>query len=149
MITVPFNYDKSGYDSISQYHSQYLGDNANTTNLVSKLPLNEYSSGIMINPKSFTLHVEYKIALLYIDEYYLKKCLIYNSVSMFLMIENLEGIEYSIVGKTFKVNREDVIQYYSDYYKIKDKDSFEEYLAGKLDDAAFINDMFDCLISLS
>lgn len=147
LIVVPFNYDKAGYDSIIHYHSPYLGDNSNTANLISRLPLNEYASGIMIDSDNCIVHIDYQISMMYIDEYYLKQSLIHNSVSMFMMIDNLEGIEYSIVGKTFKVKREDISKYYSDYNKIDNRESFEEFLVKKLDDTVFINNLFDNLIN--
>lgn len=92
----PFNRNKSGIDNILKYQNKYIGDNSNTGNLINNLPLSEYGYVFEIDSNNLGLTIDYHITDWYInDGMYLEKSLIYNSVSIFSLIENLEYIEYN------------------------------------------------------
>ena len=142
---VPFNRDKSGIDNLINYKNKYVGNNSNTGNLIDALPLSQYEYVFEIDSNDLGLIINYHITDWYINEnYYLEKSLIYNTVSMFSLIDNLEYIKYVFSGKTYTVNRADVEENYPYFENInKDvKNNFNKYLEEKINDSDFISSCF-------
>ena len=149
---VPFNRDKSGIDHIIKYKNKYVGNNSNDGNLIASLPLSEYGYEFEIDSDNLGLIIDYHITDWYINEnYYLEKSIVYNSVSIFSLIDNVKYIRYNFSGKTYKVTRENVINYFPNYMDIvKDginKDAFNKYLEQKISDTEFIDFCFKKFIS--
>ena len=141
---VPFNRNKSGIDNIIKYKNKYVGNNSNDGNLIASLPLSEYGYVFEIDTENLGLIIDYHITDWYINEnYYLEKSLVYNSVSIFSLIDNVQYIKYNFSGNTYEVKREDVEKYFPNYQDIiKDginKDAFNQYLENKISDIEFIN----------
>lgn len=143
--TVPFNRNISGIDNIIKYKSKYIGDNSNTINLVYSLPLSEFSPVFEIDSDNFGLTINYHMTNWYIDELYLKQSLIYNSVSIFTLIDNVSYIKYNFTGGSYYITRDD-IESYPNYNKIKskeiNKDNFNKYLENKIKNEQFIEKEF-------
>jgi transcriptional regulator with XRE-family HTH domain len=144
---VPFNRDKSGIDNIIKYKNKYVGNNSNDSNLINSLPLSEYGYVFAIDPDNLSLTIDYHITDWYIDEnYYVEKSLLYNSVSIFALIDNVKTIKYNFSGKTYEVTRENVENYYPNYNEIvKDginKEAFNKYLESKITDDEFVDTYF-------
>ena len=149
---VPFNRDKSGIDNIIKYKNKYLGNNSNTGNLIASLPLSEYGYVFEIDSKNLGLTIDYHITDWYINEnYYLEKSIVYNSVSIFSLIDNVKYIKYNFSGKTYEVKRENVENNFPNYQDIvKDginKEAFNKYLEQKISDVEFIDLCFNQFIS--
>ena len=150
---VPFNRDKSGVDNIIKYQSKYIGDNSNDSHLINNLPLSEYGYTFEIDSKNLGLTINYHITDWYIkDNLYLKKSLIYNSVSIFALIENVDYIEFNFTGNSYKVTRDTVKNNYPGYYKIVNnnginKDEFNDKLEGKINDNEFIENTFKIIFN--
>ncbi len=130
---VPFNRNKSGIDNIIKYQNKYLGNNSNTGNLINSLPLSEYGYVFEIDSKNLGLTINYHITDWYINENnYLEKSLIYNSVSIFLLIDNVEYINFNFSGVTYNIERNQIEKIFPNYsYITKDginKDNFNQYL---------------------
>ena len=142
--TSPFNRNKSGIENIIKYKNKYVGNNSNDGNLINNLPLSEYGYVFEIDSKNNGLIIDYHITDWYINEnYYLEKSLLYNSVSVFYLIDNVEYIKFNFSGKSYLVHREDIINNYSNYNKIKDKNTFTKYVDNKINDIDFINSIFN------
>lgn len=145
---VPFDRDESGIDNIIKYQSEYVGDNSNDGNLINDLPLSEYGYVFEIDSENLGLIIDYHIIDWYIKEdLYLQKSLIYNSVSIFALIENVEYIQYNFTGNSYRVNRETVENNYPNYSKIIenneiDKEEFNNNLESKMKDNIFIEETF-------
>ena len=145
---VPFDRDKSGIDNIIRYQSKYVGDNSNTGNLINNLPLSEYGYTFEIDSENLGVTVNYHVTDWYIKDYlYLQKSLIYNSVSIFALIENVEYIEFNFTGNSYRVTRDIVRNNYPGYYKIVNnnginKDEFNDKLESKIKDNEFIENTF-------
>ena len=93
ILISPFNRNKAGIDNILKYKSLYIGDNSNIGNLINSLPLSEYGYTFEIDSEKLSLNINYHITDWYINEnLYLEKSLLYNSISMFILIDNLEYI---------------------------------------------------------
>ena len=149
---VPFNRNKSGIDNIIKYKNKYVGNNSNDGNLIASLPLSEYGYVFEIDTENLGLIIDYHITDWYINEnYYLEKSLVYNSVSIFSLIDNVQYIKYNFSGNTYEVKREDVEKYFPNYQDIiKDginKEAFNQYLENKISDIEFINTCSNKFIS--
>ena len=145
---VPFDRDKSGIDNIIRYQSKYIGDNSNTGNLINNLPLSEYGYTLEIDSENLGVTVNYHVTDWYIKEnLYLQKSLIYNSVSIFALIENVEYIEFNFTGNSYRITKDIIKKSYPSYYKIVNnnginKDEFNDKLEGKINDNEFIENTF-------
>ena len=149
---VPFNRNKSGIDNIIKYKNKYVGNNSNDGNLIASLPLSEYGYVFEIDSYNLGLIIDYNITDWYINEnYYLEKSIVYNSVSIFSLIDNVKYIRYNFSGKTYTVTRESVSSNFPNYKDIvKDginKDAFNKYLEQKISDIEFIDFCFKKFIS--
>ena len=145
---VPFNREKSGIDNIIKYKNKYVGNNSNVGNLLNSLPLSEYGLVFEIDSEKLGLTVDYHITDWYInDDMYVERALVYNSVSMFSLIDNVQYITYNFSGKSYKVERAKVQEVYPNYNKINEgeinKENFNFYLESKMIDDTFIKDIFN------
>ena len=142
----PFNRDLSGIDNIIKYKSKYIGDNSNTGNLINSLPLADY--GYVFEIDDNKLIVDYHMTEWYLnDDLYVNKALIYNSVSLFALIDNLESITYNFSGFSYYVNRDDLENNYPNYFKVFvddkiNKNNFNKYVENLMNDEEFIKNNF-------
>lgn len=105
--TSPFNMDKSSFEQLQHYKSQYIGNNSNTSHLLNALPLSEYGYVFEIDSKGCGLIVDYHCTDWYSNEnLYINKALVYNSVSLFKLIDNLEYITFNFSGSSYTITRE-------------------------------------------
>ena len=105
--TSPFNMDKSSFEQLQHYKSQYIGNNSNTSHLLNALPLSEYGYVFEIDSKGCGLIVDYHCTDWYNNEnLYIHKALVYNSVSLFKLIDNLEYITFNFSGSNYTITRE-------------------------------------------
>lgn len=147
---VPFNREKSGIDNIIQYKNKYVGNNSNDGNLLNSLPLSEYSLVFEVDSEKLGLTVDYHITDWYInDDMYVERALVYNSISIFSLIDNVQYITYNFTGKSYKIERAKVQELYPNYTKINEnginKNNFNSYLESKINDDEFIKDIFNKL----
>lgn len=143
----PFNRDKSGIDNIIKYKNKYIGNNSNIGNLISKLPLSEYGYLFEIDSVNLSLTINYQVTDWYINENnYLEKSLLYNAVTMFILIDNLEEIIFNFSGNSFVITRNEVKDKYPNYCDIIDKEidknNFNKYVEDKMNDNEFVTNVF-------
>lgn len=140
----PFNREKSGIDHILQYKNQYLGNNSNTGGLLGNLPLSEYGYVFEIDSEDCGLTVNYHVTDWYGNEaLYVEKSLVYNSVSIFALIENVQYINYNFSGSTYSITREELEKNYPDYERIVQEETvskrnFNKYVEQRMNDDSFI-----------
>ena len=144
----PFNREEKGIDKLIKYKNKYIGNNSNDGNLINQLPLSEYGYTFQIDSKNLGITINYHITDWYINEnYYLEKCLVYNTVSFFSLIDNVEYITYNFSGKSYQVTRKQVVENYPYFNEIIEnginKDNFNKYLEEKIDDIEFIDSIFN------
>ena len=141
--TSPFNKNKSGIENIIKYKNKYVGNNSNDGNLINNLPLSEYGFVFEIDSNNNGLTIDYHITDWYINEnYYLEKSLLYNSVSIFYLIDNVDYIKFNFSGKTYTVNRETIKNNYPKYNEINKK-TFNKYVEIKMNNTDFISQNFN------
>ena len=150
----PFNRERSGIDNIIKYENKYVGNNSNDGALINSLPLSEYGYVFEIDSENLGLTIDYHITDWYIndEELYLEKCLIYNSVSIFSLIENTQYIKYNFTGNSYKITRETIEKNYPNYFDIFinnkiDKDSFNKFVEDKMNDNEFVKATFEKLFN--
>ena len=150
MPITQFNRNKSGIDNILKYQNKYVGNNSNTGNLISNLPLSEYGYVFEIDSNNLGLTIDYHITDWYInDEMYVERALVYNSVALFSLIDNLQYITFNFTGNSYTIKREKVQELYPNYSNINEnginKDNFNIYLENKMNDDVFIKNIFNNL----
>lgn len=143
----PFNRDKSGIESILSFQNPYIGNNSNTSLLVGHLPLSEYGYILEIDSVNLGLTIDYHITDWYINENrYLEKSLLYNAVSLFLLIENVQKLTFNFSGNTYTMNRSQIEEYYPHFKKIVldgfNQDNFNQYVEGRMNDNDFVEQTF-------
>ena len=143
----PFNRDKSGIDNIIKYKNKYVANNSNTGNLINSLPLSEYGYVFEIDSVNLELIIDYNITDWYINEnHYLNKALLYNSVSIFSLIDNVDKITFNFSGKSYQIYRKQIEKLYPNYSDIVsneiNKNNFNKYLENKMNNNDFVEDMF-------
>ena len=135
--------DKSSLEQLKQYKSKYIGDNSDTSHLLNALPLSEYGYVFEIDSKNCGLIIDYHCTDWYNNgNLYIHKALIYNSVSLFKLIDNLEYITFNFSGSRYTITREAIEKYYPVEQKINDNEFISETM--KL----FMNNFF-CTIKCS
>jgi len=144
----PFNKDKSGIDNIIKYKALKIDDNIN--NLIDCLPLSEYNNKINIDYKNSGITINYYLNDWFINQNkYLEKSLIYNSISLFILIDNLEYININFADQIYKINKEAVINNFGNYKDIVkneiDKYNFDLYLERQLSNSEYVDHLFQTL----
>lgn len=148
--TVPnvlFDRDKTGIDNIIKYKNKYIGDNSNTGNLINDLPLSEYGYVFEIDSNKLGLTINYHITDWYINEnLYLERSLIYNSIAIFSLIDNVDYIYFNFSGMSYHVTRKQIEDLYPNYeYIVKsgiNKNNFNQYLESQINNDEFVNYFF-------
>lgn len=146
--TSPFNQDMSAIEHLMQYQSKYVGDNSNTGHLIGALPLSEYGYVFEIDSENCGVTIDYHFTDWYDNEnLYTERALVYNSVSAFALIENLEFITFNFSGSSYSVTREAIEGNYPNYSNIfdgstVDTEKFHQYVEQKMNDRLFIENIF-------
>ena len=143
----PFNRNKSGIDNIIKYKNKYVGNSSNDSNLINNLPLSEYGYVFEIDSANLELIIDYHITDWYLNENnYLEKSLLYNSVSIFSLIDNVDKLTFNFSGKSYQVYRKQIEELYPNYDDIVgngiEKNNFNKYLENKMNDNDFIEIIF-------
>lgn len=148
---IPFNRKKSGIDNIIQYKNKYIGNNTNTSHLINNLPLSEYGYALEMGSDNLEIIIDYHITDWYINKNnYLEKSLLYNTISIFSLLDNAEYIKFNFSGKTYHTSRKKVEEIYPHYKEITkngiNKDLFNKYVENKINNNQFINEIFKKII---
>lgn len=145
----PFNRDKSGIKNLVKYRNNYVGNNSNTGTLIGSLPLSESGYVFEIDSQTPGLVIDYHRTDWYgNDDCYVEKSLLYNSVAIFALIDNVQTIQYRFSGASHAVTRDAVEQYYPNYEKVISREkinehAFNEYVEKKMNDSDFIAAVFE------
>ncbi len=137
-----------------KYKNKYLGNNSNTVNLYNALPLSEYGFTTELDAYNLGIIINYNNSEFYVnednrDELFVKRSLIYNAISTFLLIDNVEYVEYNFSGSSYRTNRGKAINNFSDYKMlindgINQRD-FNKYLVSNIKNDEFVQKMFELM----
>lgn len=151
--TIPksiFNRNISGIDNIIKYKNKYVEDNSKDDAIINLPPLSEYGYTFEIDSNTLGLIINYNITGWYIeDNNYFKASLIYNSVSISNLIENVEYIKYEFNEKIYEITRKNIEEKYPNYKELNNNslDNFNEYVESKISNYNFSNQTFDLLFN--
>lgn len=147
---VPFNRNKTSYNNIIKYQNKYLGDNSNTGNLISNLPLSEHGYVFEIDSTNLGLIINYHVTDWYVKEnLYLEKSLIYNTISIFYLIENVDYITYNFTANSYKVTKDKVKESYPNYNEITKEEKFNTYVEKRMEDNYFVEKYFEKIFEVN
>ena len=142
--TTVFNRPLSGIHNIKKYKNPYIGNNSNIGNLLNNLPLNEFGYVFKIDSKNLGLIINYNTTDWYNDNMYIEKSLIYNSVSIFSLIDNVQSIQYNFSGSSYTVTRRMIKESYPHFELVKENEkNFDQYLENKMNDDEFSRSIFN------
>ena len=145
----PFNRDKSGIDNIIKYENKYIGNNSNIGNLLSNLPLSEYGYVFEIDSQNNGLTIDYHTTDWYNNEnLYIHKALIYNSVSIFMLIDNVKTITFNFSDNSYEIERTTIENKYPNYNIILNngninKNEFNKSVENKMNDNILVEEVFN------
>ena len=77
------------------------------------------------------------------DDYYLKRSLVYNSIVMFGLIDNLRYINFNFSDNTYHFERDNVLKKYLDFDKFLLNESNFSSLEKSINDNDFIDKIMD------
>ena len=147
MYYSPFDREKSGINSIIKYRKYDINVLENTKGLLEHLPLSEYKFTFDIDSESLGLIINYntKDFRPFVSNY-LKKALIYNSVSIFALITNVEYIDFNFElpydNVSYHIERNYVVELYPGYkYIIQnniDKYNFDRFVEEQINNYEFV-----------
>lgn len=156
ICTSPFDPNVSDISRLLKYKNKYLGNNSNTINLYYSLPLSKYGFTTELDSTNLGIIINYNNSEFYINEdsddnLFVKKSILYNAISTFVLIDNVEYIIYNFSGTSYKFNKNDMIESYDDYAKIFnkndiDENNFRKYVNEKILDNDFVEKTFEKLI---
>ena len=97
-----------------------------------------------IDSKNLGLTINYNTTDWYNDNMYIEKSLIYNSVSIFSLIDNVQTIQYNFSGSSYTVTRKMAKESYPHFELVKENEkNFDQYLENKMNDNAFTRSIFN------
>jgi hypothetical protein len=151
--------------SVMEYMNPYMGNNSNTINLFNHLPLAIDNRSFHLISEEFTLEVIYQDTLLEAGKESMKqqsyaaeglkdelnkiygnaarKALIYDSAAAFLLIGNLEQINYRFADGTYQVKRTQMESFYPDFDHILDHDAWKQQVQDPLSSDAYVDETFE------
>lgn len=91
--------------AILPYQSKYMGDASNNGNLFHHLPLSDALNGFEQDPETFSLTVHYQVDAKSMDSQKLQRILVYNSISAFALVANLQTLHYRFADTAYTVTR--------------------------------------------
>ena len=151
----PFDPNISDISRILNFQNKYLGNNSNTVSLYYALPLSKYGFTTEIDSVDYGIKIYYNNTEFYIkednqDDLFVKRSLLYNAISTFILIDNVKYIEYDFSGSSYSITKSSVIQKYDNYDKIIsenkiNENNFRQYVSEKVVDNSFVNLMFEQL----
>ena len=138
---IPFDRDTSGIDNLIKYQSKEFDDNKRI-NLIDDLPLSEKVIEINTDVINSKLEIKYTLERFYsIDINYFKQSMVYNTLSIYLLLDYIDTIKYSFNETYYYVTRESVEDLYPNLNLIKTKEGIDKDKI--ITDKNIINDVYN------
>ena len=138
---IPFNNDYTGIDRIS------MSNIKDTYYLVNHLPICNQNTPYELKDNILTINYEKSDWYQASNELYKKQVLIYSNTLTYYLRDDINEIIIKTIDKEYHTTRENYVNNYPNYNKIKDNNSFKEYVSFKLKDENFINKRFTLLLN--
>ena len=113
------------------------------------MPLSEYGYVFEIDSQNNGLTIDYHTTDWYNNEnLYIHKALIYNTVSIFMLIDNVKTITFNFSGNSYEIERTTIENKYPNYNIILNngninKNEFNKSVENKMNDNIFVEEVFN------
>ena len=129
-------------EDLFKYKNAYVGDNSAVLHIVDQTMDSEKFKGLELQTKE----KPYGIILNYdgkrSEETY-KKTVIYNATYLFALIQNAEWITFNFDGKEYKIEKQELRDWYGeDFSKLQSEKEIEALIQKNLDDENRVNQLF-------
>jgi len=129
---------------ILRYSNRYMGNSSNLINLFYNLPLAEYGARFQLFPKTLALEVNYQTDAKSIGEEKVHKALLYNAVTAFSLIKNLEKITYTFGDSSYDVTRANIESVFGkNLPSLLEKDAWKTNVQDKLKNRNFMRNCME------
>ncbi|NQF15138.1 DUF4825 domain-containing protein [Brevibacillus sp. HB1.3] len=91
-------------ESILPYKNKYMGATSNLV-MFNHLPLSDRKRTFQLRPEKFTIEIHYEDKTTDIEAKLFKQAMLYNTVSAFALVDNLQTIEYRFSDTTIVATR--------------------------------------------
>jgi len=155
-------------DYVMEYQNLYMGNASNIINLFRRLPLGVAIKDFQLFPKELTAQVNFTDSMLEsgkvsmesksyvvegsvdilnaVHQNEVNKSLIYNSITAFALIDNLEGIIYKFTDITYTVKRDDIEAIYGDLDALLENDTWNKVIRDPLGDTEYVTELTEKLL---
>lgn len=126
------------FAAVRTYASPYVGDNSNTVNLFSHLPLGDVPARFEIGDDA-SLCVRYQAALAELDAAKVRRDLVYDSAAAFALIDNLSAVTYAFSDGSYAFTRAQMEALLgAPLSALRDGTAMHDRVQARLDDADFV-----------
>ena len=115
--------------------------------MVNHLPICNQDTPYELNEGILTINYEKSDWYLISSKIYQKQMLIYSNSLIYYLRDDIKGIHIITKDKEYQTTREEYTNNFEDYNKIKDNNSFKEYVTYKLKDEEFIDKQYKLLLN--
>lgn len=133
------------FEKVLKFKNPYMGNASNNINLNNNLPpLSDLRATFEQKPEEFKFIVNYVEPVGEIGEEKIVKAIIYNSTAFFVLINNLEILQFSFPDHTYTVTRERVNDWFGeDVTNFGDRKIFSQEVQQPLVEKEQLADWFD------
>lgn len=132
-----------------KFKSKYMGDASNLSNLNYSLPFNELDRTFQLFPDDLTAELKYKDSSSKLDAAKLEEMLVYNTTANFVMIDNLQALQFTFEDTAFSIQRKAVEEWYGGEDKLallQNEQQWREVVQNKMKDREYIQKFNDQLV---
>ena len=124
-----------------KFKSKYMGDASNLSNLNYSLPFNELDRTFQLFPDDLTAELKYKDSSSKLGAAQLEEMLVYNTTANFVMIDNLQTMQFTFEDTAFSIQRKAVEEWYGGEDKLallQNEQQWREVVQYKIKDREYI-----------
>ena len=135
------------FGQVLKFEHSYMGSAGNTTNLTYNLPMNDIPRMYQQDPEKFSFTINYEEAVQKIGEARVEKAILYNATAIFVLIKNMEIIEFNFPDQTYTVTRQRVNDWFGEDISTFNKENiFEENVQQPIIKKERLDDWFTAYI---
>ncbi|GAA0361633.1 DUF4825 domain-containing protein [Bacillus horti] len=135
------------FEGLLTFKSPYMGDASNLINLNYRLPIISERTH-KLDTDNFSAKIIFEEESRSFDAEWFKRVLIYNSTANFVLIDNLQELQFSFADLTYTVEREAVEGWYGDVNlsTFQDLEQWEIHVRSKLNDQELVDEFVEKVI---
>ncbi|KLH96897.1 DUF4825 domain-containing protein [Brevibacillus formosus] len=135
-------------ESILPYKNKYMGATSNLV-MFNHLPLDQLKRTFQLRPEKFTIEIHYEDKTTDVEAKLFKQAMLYNSVSAFALVDNLQTIEYRFSDTTIVATRVAIQGLFGeDLASLLTKEKWRAGVQDKLRDDQFVEEGMKKIVSI-